>query len=187
MKKFSKKALILLISAAALLIFSVGSTVAYLVDATGSVENTFSPTSTGTNIEETTGSTKTDVYVTNTGDISAYIRARYLITWQNAAGDIRVAKQDVDYTLTMGSSNWLPGSAGLYYWKNPVAGKGGVTENLIDECKVIGNPPAEGYTLHVEILAQSIQAEGMSSNGKLPVVEAWKVTVDTSGTIKSVP
>ena len=49
---------------------------------------------------------------------------------------------------------------------------------LITECKPLKAAPVAGYTLHVEILAQSIQAEPDAA-----VKEAWGVTVtNTNGT-----
>lgn len=52
MKKLNKKIIALLISAALLLTFTVGGTVAYLVDASGPVENQFKPAAVDTEIDE---------------------------------------------------------------------------------------------------------------------------------------
>ena len=52
MKKFNKKSLALLIAAALLLTITVGSTVAYLVDSTNALVNTFEPTEVDTELNE---------------------------------------------------------------------------------------------------------------------------------------
>ena len=36
----------------------------------------------------------------------------------------------------------------------------------------------DGYTLHVEIVSQSIQAEGTNAKGEKPVQLAWGVTIE---------
>ena len=108
-----------------------------------------------------------------------YIRAAIAVTWQNSDGDTygAVPVLGKDYTLTKTDNGWTMADDGYYYWASPVAA-GGKTGFLIDECKVIAEAPAEGYTLHVEIVAQAIQASPAKA-----VQDSWGVTVDSNGRI----
>lgn len=175
-----RKEFVLLCSVAALLTGFVGSTVAYLFTSTEEIENKFTPSSVTSEIEEDfDGNVKSDVKVKNTGDIPAYIRAKYVVTWQddegNVYGQLPVAGEDYSITLTL--DGWDVGSDGYYYWTSSVP-VGDTTGILIDVCKPLKAAPAEGYTLSVEILAEAIQAEPSSV-----VAEAWGVTVAADGTI----
>lgn len=167
MKKINKKTLVLLIAAALLLTITVSGTVAYLVDSTGAVRNVFEPGRVQPNITESfNGQTKNDVKIQNTGNVDAYIRAMVVVTWQNSAGEVYPVAPvaGTDYTISYGS-NWEQAGA-YWYYNGIVKGKTETTTDsttaLIESCSpVSGKEPAEGYTLHVEILAQAIQADGM--------------------------
>lgn len=175
MKKFHKKSLALLFSIAVLLTFAVGSTVAYLVDASGPVVNEFKPASVTPSITEgLNGKVKENVRIQNTGSVSAYIRAKIIITWQDESGNVYPALpvENTDYTITIGSDWTL--SNGYYYYKSAVE-SGAYTSNLIGTCEVIGTPPT-GYTLHVEILAQAIQADGLGASSAQEAFAAAAVT-----------
>lgn len=171
MKKFHNKSLALLVCVTLLLTCAVSGTVAYLVDASGPVENVFTPGSVVPEIDESNNSTaKQNVTIKNTGTVDAYIRAAIVITWQNGT-NVLPADAD-DYALTL-SDEWLLRD-GYYYWPNKV-GSNGRTGVLITECTSAVEPPADDYTLHVEILAQAIQAEP-----ETVVENTWGVTVENS-------
>lgn len=178
--KMSKKTLILL--AALLLIFTMtaGSTLAYLITSTPSVENTFLPTSLNGSIDEDfDNTTKSNVTVTNSSqDVDAYIRATAVITWKNASGEVygMAPKENTHYEINYGS-DWLPGDDGFYYYKNKVA-KRATTNPFVVTCTVLAAAPEEGYKLSVDIITQGIQAEPPKA-----VTESWGVTVNTDGTI----
>lgn len=161
MKKFNKKSLILLVSVTLLLTISVSGTVAFLSDYSGPVENKFEPGKVPPQItEDFDGKVKSNVAVTNTGNTDAYIRAMIVVTWQNKEGKVYPAMpvegKDNDYTITIGSG-WAYDN-NFYYYKGSV-GPNRTTTNLIETCSpVTGKEPADGYTLHVEIIVQSIQA-----------------------------
>lgn len=182
--KLNKKALIALVSAALLLTFAVSGTVAYLVDVDEPVVNEFKPAKVTVEIPEnfTDPSVKKDVYIKNTGDIKAYVRAMYIVTWQNATG---MVPADVgDYTITFEEgSKWIKSlSTGFYYWPEPLEAKAPTDDKLIAEIKpVAGAAPGEDYYLNVEIIAQAIQAEPVKA-----VTEAWGVTLSGT-TITAVP
>ncbi len=171
--KRNKKLLVLLACVTMLLTFSVSGTVAFLADNSGSVVNEFTPTSVTPGIkEEFDGYEKKNVCITNSGSIPAYIRAAVVITLQKSDGSmILPAIEGTHYTIDWGTG-WVNGSDGLYYWPNPVAAGGGKTGNLIDSCVSKPGIP-EGYNLHVEVLAQAIQAQPTRV-----VVNEWGVNLN---------
>ena len=75
----------------------------------------------------------------------------------------------------MGSDKWVKN--GDFYYYTEVVAPGTETEVLFDSITVVEGKAPAGYTLHVELMSQSIQADGM--NGDMKVVEsAWGVDPD---------
>ena len=145
----------------------VGGTVAYLVTKTDPVVNTFTPGVVSCKIDETfDGTTKSNVYVTNTGNTNAYIRAAIIVTWKDAAGNIAatVPAKGTDYTLELNETDWVEHD-GYYYYKGSVA-PNAQTEKLIKTCTDLRSNG--DYTLCVEILADAIQSSPDSA-----VTQAW--------------
>ena len=197
MKKNLKKKVVLAMSVALLLAVVVGTTLAFILTNTDSVENTFKPSKVSCGVVENgndpvsagnvTLSSKTNVQIKNTGDTDAYIRVAVVVNWTNADGTKVWATKPVegtDYSINWAFNDkenptaWDPGSDGYYYYKNSVAPNGGVTEILINEAKVLKEAPQEGYYLSIEIMASAIQAKPTSV-----VTSQWGVTVANDGTI----
>ena len=158
----------------------IGGTLAYLYDRTQPVENVLTPSKVDTNIDETLNdNVKTKVRIQNTGDIDAYIRADIVVTWQDKDGNVLGEKPapGTDYTMTQTPGNWYV-KDGLYYYKGKVA-PDGYTPYLIDRCEPLKKAPVEGYTLHVEILAEAIQAEPDTA-----IIKAWGVNPSTWQEVK---
>lgn len=162
---------VLLLSLAAILIVCVGTTIAYLMQQTDDVVNTFEPASVTCEVREETfdGQVKENVTVANTGDIDAYIRADVVVTWQDQQGNVYGKKPVAgeDYTITYNLSNegWVYNEAdGFYYYKEKVGhvAPDNVTDVLITECAPTTDAAPAGYYLSVEILASAIQADGVS-------------------------
>lgn len=179
---FPKKLLLSILAMILVISVSVCITLAVLSATSGNVTNGFTAAKVDISIEEDfrSGATvKSDVYVDNNSTTGVYIRAAIAVTWQNSDGDIygAVPVLGKDYTLTQTDPGWTMADDGYYYWASPVAA-GGKTGFLIDECKVSAAAPAEGYTLHVEIAAQAIQASPAKA-----VQDSWGVTVDSDGRI----
>lgn len=157
----NKKAWLLLIAVAAMLLAVVGGTVAYLVTRTSPEVNTFTPSKVACSVVETfKNNVKSNVQVKNTGDTAAYLRAAVIVTWQDASGNVLgtapVAGQD--YSITMpASGKWAQANDGFWYYSEAVA-PGASTEALIGECQPLKAAPQAGYTLHVEIVASAIQS-----------------------------
>ena len=170
-KASRRQSLVLVASILLILAISVGGTLAYLATQTGSVANTFTPTSVGTHIDEVKdGNVKKNVTVTNTGSTDAYVRAAIVVTWINDDGQVypQAPVLGTDYTMELntGTTGAWTAYNGYYYCKAPVAG-GGKTGVLISSAEPTGDAP-EGYYLSIEILAQAIQAEP-----KAAVIDAW--------------
>ncbi len=166
-----KKSVAVIVSLLLVLTAVFGATIAYLTAKEDSITNTFVPAEVKLEVGESFaegGVEKKNVVIKNIGDVDAYVRAAIVVTWQKADGTVyaKAPVLDRDYTLGLGSK-WTKGS-GYYYYSGVVAAETGVTENLINNCTVIGNAPAEGYTLHVEILAQAVQSSPVDA-----VKSAW--------------
>lgn len=160
-----KKSHMLLVSLLLIVTIGVGATVAFLMDSTEALINTFNPAEVSVEIQEEFDSvTKENVTVQNTGDIPAYVRAAIVVTWQDEAGNVygQAPVADTDYRISLNLTDWTLVD-GYYYYGQPVAAEASTT-NLINSCSVNTNTtPPEGYYLCVEILAQGIQAEGMGA------------------------
>ena len=204
-KGTQKKSVALILSLALLYTVIVGGAIAFIVDKTGAVTNVFTLQEVPNKIvETTTGGVKSNVYITNTSDkADAYIRAAVIMTWaeinsttKEPTGNVyhTVPVEDEDYSVVWGTSDyWVKGADGFWYYTKPVpAGKS--TEELIGELQEATGAEkpassAEGceYVLSVEIVSQSIQADGeLKENGTVskPVVLAWGV--DNGGSVTGV-
>jgi len=171
----AKRKTVLVVSLVLILTMSIGATIAWLVDTTDPKVNAFTPGFVPPEIDEGfDGDVKEDVTVTNTGNVSAYIRAAIVATWQDDQGNIapKAPVLGEDYSMTLASgTNWSEKQTdGYYYYKLPVAA-GGTTGILIDEAKPL--VPYDDYHLVIEIMTQTIQSEGVNSEGKTPVELAW--------------
>lgn len=173
-----KKVSLLLVSLVLIAAIAVGSTVAFIATSTEPITNIFNPANVTIDIDEKIeNGVKTDVQVKNTGNTDAFIRAKIVVTWKDADGNVSATKpvEDTDYTMTLNTTDWFLGSDGFYYCKTSVAPNGGSTPVLIEKCEKTGTPP-DGYDLSVEIIASGIQS---TPDGA--VKEAWGMTVDANG------
>lgn len=191
-----KKMLLLLVSLVLALTLSISGTLAYLIDTSGPVQNTFNPSSVPPDVvEEFKGDVKKDVKIQNNGNIDAYIRAMIVVNWvsvDETTGNVTVyggatPELGTDYTMTLNTTGsnakWTEKQAdGYYYYKGVVGAKGSTnpsdtTENLINKAEVkqsltVGDVT---YQLSIEILAQSIQSEPATA-----VQDAWKMTYNST-------
>ncbi len=166
-RKTKSKASLLLASLLLILAVGVFGSISYLIDTSNVVTNTFIPGDVDPGIkEEFNGLLKQDVVITNTGNVPAYVRAMIVVSWVDTEGNVlsEVPVEGTDYEMTI-SNQWK--SSGEYYYWNGTVTAGGKTGVLIHECAPKGEGK-EGYSLSVEILTQSIQAEPAQA-----VIEAW--------------
>ena len=161
-RRRSGKSIALLVSLLLLATVTVGGTLAFLVDTAGPLHNLFNPSEVTTQVEETiNGTTKSNVYIKNTGDTDAWIRAAVVVTWQNEDGNVygQAPAKDTNYTNWRPGTDWMQGGDGFYYYTKPVAAGESTATALIAEISPIGNPPADGYYLTVEIIGSGIQSK----------------------------
>ena len=191
-KKMKMLAGLLLVVALASI--AIGMVYAYLsAPGKGPAENTMEPAPNPTiSIQETfTTNTdnnlvKEDVYV-NVGNpgYAVYVRALIVVSWKDKDGNAYWEGPDEgDYHMTLDLSQWF--KEGEFYYLRPqmVQGMAGYpnTPILITECYQVGEPPVPGYTLHVEIFAQTIQAVGTTDGDEKPAVtDAWGIHVNSNG------
>ena len=167
--------------AAVLLSLTVAGTIAYLHTYTEDVENAFTPGSVPCSVSESfTPSTgvKQNVFVTNGGNVPAYIRVKLVPYWcDNKTGDI-VSKAAWTPDFEPGSG-WVLHD-GFYYYTSPVSA-GDPTENLINTITLTIDQN-DGSLQALDIIAESIQAEGVDAQAAKAVVKAWGVDPTTLGT-----
>lgn len=172
------RATVLLMAILMLIGVVAGSTVAYLIDTTGDVANTFEYGKVSCAIHEdfTDKTYKKNVQVENTGNVNAYIRATYVINWLDKDGNIAASvPTGYGYELIENpDSKWTKGSDGYFYYPTPVAPEGKTGGSLLT-CKVT-YPENPEYKLSVEILATAVQSEPASA-----VKEAWGADTPLSG------
>ena len=177
----AKRSLVLVVSVLALVLAVAGGTLAWLTANSGPVTNTFTPAQVTCTVEETfQNNVKSAVSIKNTSNIDAYIRAYVVVTWKDAEGNVygKLPVKDTDYTMTMPNNNTKWFKSGDYYYYPDAVPSGASTGMLIEECKLIGTPPADGYSLSVEIIAEAIQSQPATT-----VASVWPVTVDANGAL----
>lgn len=168
------KAGALLISLLALLTLTVGGTVAYLVASTPDVENTFTPSQVSCEVTENfNGTTKSNVNVTNTSNIDAYIRVKLVTYRVNGEDNHRIGGTATIPAFTPGA-NWVK-YGGYYYYTLPVAPGDSPAVDLIDSDGIALEDKYEdvdGGKQVIEVMAEAIQSVPAEAVG-----EAWKVTI----------
>lgn len=191
--KRSGKSIALLVSLLLIIGVTIGGTIAYLIDRTDPVTNTFNPSEVTTWVDETLeGSTKKDVKIKNTGDTEAWIRAAVVVTWQdedcNVYGQLPVAGTDYIIAYNITNDGWVKGDDGFYYWTKPVksveeAPEDCLTGVLIESCTYFKNAP-EGYYLTVEIIGSGIQSKPSSVFNEEWTNSGLEVITDEDGNSK---
>lgn len=155
-----------------LLFATAGTTLAYLIAKTGSVENAFTPSRVACAVtEQFDGTVKRDVNVQNTGDVDAYVRVKLLTYRVNDAGE-RIGGATAVPMFTPGAG-WFA-QDGYYYYAQPVAPGAQAAADLIGEAGVAlqAYTDADGGKQVLEVLAEAIQALPAQA-----VADAWGVSV----------
>jgi len=156
-----QKKLITIVAVVLLLCSAVGGTLAWLSDQTPAVTNTFDPAQVSVSIQEditTKQGEKSEIKLTNTSDIKAYVRAAVIVNWVDGDNHV-VSGPAVDLPTVNSSGGWAIGRDGYYYytWElNP----GQQTPNAMFTTAISepeGKP--DDARLQVTILAEAIQSE----------------------------
>lgn len=172
---------------ALVLTLTAGGTLAYLVSNTGAVTNTFTPAKPKIEIvEKFDGEVKKEITVKNTGDINVYVRVMLVASYQDAAGVCGTHADKVPSSVLPDSdynnTDWVKGSDGYYYYRTALA-SGATTNNLLAKGKtIVLNQQENCCKMHVDVLAQAIQAEPDSVVGETWSNSKVKVT-GNSGTL----
>ena len=178
-----RKSLILIAMVVLLLTFTVSGTIAWLAASTDSVENVFTPGKIATDIVEDFSTTaKTSIVVKNDAEpistVSVFVRVAVNGYYVKDADGKQEIVEPWDGKITIGT-DWFEGSDGFYYYKMPIA-PDGETSNLLQNGIVL-TPREDGSYLVVNVLHQSIQADGTTTDendNTVPVVTAeWGVYV----------
>lgn len=156
MKNMKMKSILLLALVVAVLMGTVGGTVAYLVTSTDPVENTFTPAEVTTEIDEGfDGKVKSYVKITNAGDIPVYVRAKVVGNWCDAQGNIVAPWTD---NITYNTDAWT--QVGDYWYHKGAVAAGSSTASLFASYSYESSEIPEGADhLVLDVLHQSIQAE----------------------------
>lgn len=167
----SKRTRILLISLCfALALFSV-VTYGFMFRTTDTTTSEFVPGTAAVSFVENNTKVKND------GNTSAYIRVRFVAYCKSGENIVGVNSPELTFTDATG---WVASAAntpGCYTWyyNNPVAVDGQVLIPTFTKATV------DGYTVVVEVFAESIQANPIDA-----VLDAWGVIVNKT-TITSAP
>lgn len=169
----------------------VGTTLAWLTDKTTDLTNTFEYAKVSCEVLEDVNeynTRKSNVRIQNTGNTDAYIRATYVVTYRDNAGNILYEtlkdnwKWKVDLSNIINTDSWAKGDDGYWYCKTPVA-PGAETPALF-KAPIDGNGrflndgrSKEHAITYVEILATAIQSQPVKAMG-----EAWGYTMN-NGTL----
>lgn len=166
-----------------LLALAIGGTVAWLTANGQPITNTFNPSKVTCEVTENfDGTTKTNVNVTNTGDIHAYIRVKLVTYRTNAQGQhIGGTAELPNFTL---GANWVK-DGDYYYYTLPVEPNGKPATNLTNSMALAGSyNDADGGMQAIDVMAEAIQSVPAEA-----VRQAWGVSISpnsvapyTSGT-----
>lgn len=168
-KRLTKKlkAILLLLSTIAILTAAVAGTVAWLQDFTGPIDNTFVPGKVPIEIiEEFDSKAKSDVRISNNGNVDAYVRVAVIAAWYD--GDNATALPTAGtFTFELNTTNWTRKDDDYYYYNGRLS-PGALTENLLDgkitaSVDLAKNPEYKNKKLRVDVIASSLQADGWGS------------------------
>ena len=152
MKKMTFKTILMLAALALLLTFTVSGTLAYISTSTGNVVNEFTPAKVTCAVSETfANNTKTNVGVTNTGNTTAWIRAKVIGNWVKDGKVVAPWTDNISYN----TSDWTQ-NGGFWYCKT-TTDAGDTTANLFDSYSA-GTAPVAGAHLELTIVCQAVQS-----------------------------
>ena len=172
-RRFNPRFVGLVLSLALLISGAIGGTVAYLITETGNVANTFEPAGVPITVSDTmieNDTKKTDVKVTNNGNVDAYIRIALVATWQDKDGIVYPGTP----TLTpVPKTGWVKCDDGYYYYTEP--GKPGESTPAAFEPISVPSGAPDSCHLVIDVLAESIQAKGVDGSDSAAKI-AWGYT-----------
>ena len=171
-RKQKKPAITWLLVAFAILSFTSGGVAAYLSTSTTLQKNTLTIDNPVNPVVDP--STYTITIQKDSPAHAVYVRAAVVATWEKD-GEVLAETPVPGTDYTINATDWFSES-GFWYYKSPVFPSSTTDQTLI----LVTNPSnadKNGYTLHMDILVQTIQVKG-TTDGANPVdaVEAaWGI------------
>ena len=162
----------MVIATVLLLALAIGGTLAWLSTKDAPITNTFKPSHVSCSVtEEFDGKIKSNVNVTNTSDIDAYIRVK-LVTYRTNDRGQHIGGTAELPSFTPGE-NWVEHD-GYYYYTLPVAAGAAPERPLIGESGIALTEytDADGGKQVVEVMAEAIQSGPAQAVG-----QAWGVSI----------
>lgn len=165
-----------LLLALVLLTGTVAGTLAYLLDSTGDVVNSFVPASVpNTPVETFENNVKSSITVRVDGNIAAYVRVK-LVTYRVDEDNNHIGGTATIPTLTLGT-DWFE-KDGYYYYAKPVEPNASSGNLLGSSITLQQYTDADGGKQVIEVISESIQSVPTST-----VASVWNVTVGSDGTL----
>lgn len=174
-----RKTLAIVIITLLFLVGLVGETVSYMIKTTDQLENDFTSATVDCVLnEQLENNVKSNITVTNTGNIGIFVRVRFITYWIDSNGNVAGTKALVPLNITF-DSDWIkdPNSDTFYYSNELPAAS--TTSDLLDGSSIT-LATEDGYRQVVEVFAEAIQA-----NPAQAASIEWNVTV-TDGKIVSI-
>ena len=166
----AKRSLVLVVSVLVLLLAVAGGTLAWLTAQTDGVVNTFTPAQVSCEVtEDFNGTIKSNVNVTNTSDIYAYIRVK-LVTYRVNAQNQHIGGTASLPNFTLGKG-WVK-YGDYYYYTLPVAPKEKPEADLISSITLESYTDVDGGHQAIDVMAEAIQSEPARAVG-----QAWGVSI----------
>ncbi|MBQ3014973.1 MAG: hypothetical protein IJD75_07565 [Clostridia bacterium] len=148
---------------------TVGGAVAYMIKTFQGQQSDFKPAQISCTFDGAfVNDQKSELIVTNTSNIDAYIRVRMVTYWVDANGNvINRAAAPINFTI---GDNWVKAAdSDTYYYRLPVAA-GAQTSDLLNS--TITQVSEDGYKQVIDVFAEAIQANPVEA-----VQNSWNVTV----------
>ena len=164
MKRLNNKSIVLLLSLLLVFMGAAGSTLAYLIDKTESVTDSFQTVQTSYTVTEDATTYK----ITNNSGMDVYVRLAVVGHWESttSSNTLYWKNPTLDNITT---SDWEK-IADFYYYKGAVSSGSIVTFPKVSSTETAPN----GYQLSIQILTEVIQTTPAA------VSDAWKMTYDGS-------
>ncbi len=165
-----------------LLTAAVGGTLAFVAVKTLSVKNQFESAYVTCKVVVGEDNNADAIKVQNTSNVDAYIRAAIVVNWMDSAGNVLgtapVEGASKDYTLYINTETWEKDEAtGFYYYTGRVGTSESTTSLINDISENTSNRPT-GYTLSIEVIAEAIQADGVTDVDGTPAYQdAWGIDI----------
>lgn len=121
--------------------------------------------------DEVNGNVKSNVVITNTGNMPEYIRAVIVGNWFDSEGSIVApwSAAQGSFTGLANSTYWYTGADGYYYYMDPVAPGAATPTALFTTYTAPTTSPVSGAHLEIKIVVQAVIADKNVANA------AWGV------------